>query len=184
MLLLLLLKCVDDPEKNAGDGECDLYLSCHRPDSVSGGTAIVSCRYAQLVPTASGNRIEDAMIWPYSAPTPPVHRPLVLQHQQLAADPKFTHPGFWWAFIGSCSRGTGVAMYDYADHPDVLMRIQPPIFCCIKSLDEPPEVQTGDLDRFRLRFGNKSVTQLKAEPRSRKKWTLWCSNSMCRMFTN
>mmetsp|Transcript_7378 Transcript_7378/g.23219 ORF Transcript_7378/g.23219 Transcript_7378/m.23219 type:complete len:123 (-) Transcript_7378:768-1136(-) len=36
-----------------------------------------------------------------------------------------------WAFVGSCLRGTGVAMFDYADYGETLLKLPAPHFFCI-----------------------------------------------------
>ena len=74
-------------------------------------------------------------------------------------DPKFLSPNFRWAFVGSCLRGTGVAMYNYADYLEKLMHITPPTFCCVASREK------SDEDVFRARFGNGSVKVLPRWPR-------------------
>lgn len=64
----------------------------------------------------------------------------------------------FWVFVGSCLRGTGQAMFDYADQAEKILNLPAPLFYCIKS------TQVSNEDLFTIRFGINSVFQLPSWP--------------------
>lgn len=65
-----------------------------------------------------------------------------------------------WAFVGSCNRGTGAAMYDYAMEGRRLLGLPYPHFFCIRS-----PVELGSEAKFQAAFGHKRVTLIDEWPR-------------------
>jgi hypothetical protein len=62
--------------------------------------------------------------------------------------------------MGSCLRGTGVALYDYADFAETILLLPKPFFFCIKHPGQP-----GDEDKFRERFGTYRVIEIGEWPK-------------------
>jgi len=56
------------------------------------------------------------------------------------------------AMMGSCLRGTGVALYDYADRLETEFGLKVSVFFCIRAVN-----QSSDEENFRRRFGQQSV---------------------------
>ena len=77
-----------------------------------------------------------------------------------AAQPSPMRPLTAWAFVGSCYRGTGTAMYDYAMEGHRLLGLPYPHFFCIRSFREP-----GTEAKFQATFGHSRVTLIDEWPR-------------------
>lgn len=65
-----------------------------------------------------------------------------------------------WALMGSCNRGTGVAMYDYADHAETLLNLPRPYIFCVAAPGD-----SYDRSRFVKRFGDDRILDLSGWPR-------------------